>query len=267
MNRLSVERRVSILKCLTEGNSVRATSRMVPASKNTVLKLLSEFGEFASCFQDERLVNLTCKDVQVDEIWSFCGCKEKNKKKSRRNLAGSVWTWVAICRETKLVPSWLVADRNNRAAVEMMVDLSLRLVDGRIQISTDGFKSYLLAVERAFPKEVDFGRLVKIYGQGKSCDKVIGIEKQVVRGDPKISRICTSHVERQNLNMRMCMRRYTRKTNAFSKDLNNHIAMVAIHYLNYNFVRKHRAINEVPAVAAGVCEKPFRLGVIFSDVF
>ena len=258
MNRLSVERRVSILQCLTEGVSVRATSRLTSTSKTTILKLIAEFAEFASWFQDRELVDLPCTDVQVDEIWCFCGCKEKNKEKSSRKLAGSVWTWTAMCRDTKLVPSWLVADRNNRSAVEVMVDLSLRL-SGKAQISTDGFKSYLLAVDRAFPWGTDFGRVVKIYGKSKHYNQVVGMEKEVISGDPKISRICTSHVERQNLTMRMNMRRFTRKTNAFSKKVENHAAMVAIHYINYNFVREHSSIGTAPAVVAGVCDDPYKL--------
>ncbi len=259
MNRLPIERRAAVLRCLNEGNSVRATSRLTSTSKTTILKLVCEFGEFASWFQDGQLVNLPCKDIQIDEIWSFCGCKEKNKPKSGGKLAGSVWTWVAVCRDTKLVPSWLVADRNNRSAVELMIDLSHRL-SGRAQISTDGFKSYLMAVKRAFPHgDVDFGRVVKIYGNAKHFNNVIGMRKEVITGSPNISHICTSHIERQNLNMRMSMRRFTRKTNGFSKKVENHAAMLAVHYLNYNFIRKHQTIKAAPAVEAGVCDESYKL--------
>lgn len=257
MNRLTVERRTMILKCLTEGNSVRATSRLTSASKTTILKLVSEFGEFAKWFQDRELVDLPCSDIQIDEIWSFCGCREKNKEAASNPQIGDVWTWTTICRDTKLTPCWLVADRSTRSAVELMVDLSLRLKNRKVQISTDGYKPYLLAIERAFPWGVDFGRIVKIYGSSKKWNVVIGMEKEIVSGSPKIGNICTSHVERQNLTMRMSMRRFTRLTNAFSKKLENHMAMVAIHFLNYNFVREHSSIKEVPAVAAEVCDSRY----------
>ena len=259
MNRLSVERRAMILRCLTEGNSIRATTRLTEASKTTILKLIAEFGEFATWYQDKMLVDLPCTDIQIDEIWSFCGCKEKNREKAITKQHGDVWTWTSLCRDTKLTPSWLVADRSYSAAQDIVNDLAGRLTN-RVQISTDGNRAYLYAVSGAFNGQVDFGRLIKVYGQDASGNEiVIRCEKEAVVGNPDMERVCTSHVERQNLTMRMCMRRFTRLTNAFSKKIENHAAMTAIHFLNYNFTRKHQTIKTAPAVAAGVIDKPVKL--------
>ena len=259
MNRLSVEKRAMILKCLTEGNSIRATVRLTGASKTTIMKLIVEFGEFAAWFQNDQLVNLPCKDVQIDEIWSFCGCKEKNVEKAKTPQVGDVWTWTAVCRDTKLTPSWLVADRSYRAARELCEDLAFRLAN-RAQISTDGHRAYVHAVQGAFDGEVDYGRLIKVYGQdSQGREIVLRCDKEVVCGSPAKENICTSHVERQNLTMRMNMRRFTRLTNAFSKKLENHTAMIGIHFLNYNFVRKHQTIKTAPAVEAGVTDSPLKI--------
>lgn len=259
MNKLDTGKRTLILRCLTEGNSVRATTRLSAASKTTILKFIVEFGEFSAWYQDKTLVNLPCKDLQLDEIWSFCGCKQKNREKSLNPQFGDVWTWTALCRDTKLTPSWLVADRGHISATIIVDDLASRLAN-RVQISTDGHRAYIHAIKGAFGEDVDYGRLIKVYGtDDKGNEIVIRADKEAEIGNPDFENICTSHVERQNLTMRMNMRRFTRLTNGFSKKVENHAAMVAIHFLNYNLVRKHLTIKTAPAVAAGVIEKPMKL--------
>lgn len=259
MNRTGTQKRAMIIRCLTEGNSIRSTVRMTGASKNTITKLVVEFGEFAAWYQDKMLRNLKCTDLQLDEIWAFVGCKEKNKDKSVAPNGGDIWTWTALCRDTKLVPSWLVADRGHRAACDMVDDLAGRLAN-RVQISTDGHRAYIHAIKGAFGGEIDYGRLIKVYGtDNQGREVVIRSDKEPTIGEPQMDNICTSHVERQNLTMRMQMRRFTRLTNGFSKKVENHAAMVSIHFLNYNFVRKHQTIKTAPAVAAGVIAKPLTL--------
>lgn len=265
MNRLDTAKRTMIIRALTEGNSVRSVVRMTGASKTTILKLIPEFGEFAAWYQDKVLVDLPCTDLQLDEIWSFCGCKEKNKGGAKQPQVGDVWTWTALCRDTKLVPSWLVADRGTRSACQLVQDLAGRL-SNRVQISTDGHRAYIQAVRSAFGHDVDYGRLIKVYGkddQGREI--VIRADKEAEIGYPVEDRICTSHVERQNLTMRMQMRRFTRLTNAFSKKLENHAAMISIHFLNYNLVRKHQTIKTAPAVAAGVIGQPVKMEELIEE--
>ncbi len=248
-----------IISCLTEGNSIRATVRLTGASKNTITKLIVEFGEFAAWYQDKMLRNLKCTDLQLDEIWAFCGCKEKNKGACANPQGGDIWTWTALCRDTKLVPSWLVADRGNRAAAEIVKDLASRLAN-RVQIATDGHRAYIYAIKGAFGEDVDYGRLMKVYGKDdQGREVVLRADKVPTIGKPNMDKICTSHVERQNLTMRMNMRRFTRLSNGFSKKAENHAAMVSIHFLNYNFVRKHQSIKTAPAVAAGVIDQPMTL--------
>lgn len=259
MNKLDTGKRSMILRCLTEGNSVRATTRLTGASKTTILKLVSEFGEFAEKFQGEKLVNLPCKDLQLDEIWSFCGCKQKNKERTIKEQHGDVWTWTALCRDTKLTPSWLVADRGVDSARIIVRDLASRLAN-RVQLSTDGHRAYVYAIKGAFKDDVDYGRLIKIYGQDDAGREVVTkIIRETVVGSVDEDTICTSHVERQNLTMRMNMRRFTRLTNGFSNKVENHAAMVSIHFLNYNMIRKHQTIRTAPAVAAGVLDKPMKM--------
>ncbi len=166
MNRTGTEKRAMIIRCLTEGNSIRSTVRMTGAAKNTVTKLVVEFGEFAAWYQDKTLRNLKCTDLQLDEIWAFCGCKEKNKGTSTHPQGGDIWTWTALCRDTKLVPSWLVADRGHRSACDMVDDLASRLAN-RVQISTDGHRAYIYAIKGAFGEEIDYGRLVKVLRNGR----------------------------------------------------------------------------------------------------
>lgn len=262
MNRLSTEKRAQIIQMLVEGNSLRSTTRMADVSINTVTKLLVEVGQACSDYQNETLVNLPCKRLQVDEIWAFCYAKQKNVDgaKAAPTNAGDIWTWTAICAETKLVPSWLVGNRTLDDAITFIDDLKGRLAK-RIQLSSDGLKSYLEAVEGAFGSDIDYGILHKIYGISEEGQRryspagCIGITKKVAVGNPEREYISTSYVERQNLTMRMGMRRFTRLTNAFSKKAENHGHAVALHFMYYNFVRIHKTLRVTPAMAAGVTNR------------
>lgn len=271
-NILSIEKRVAIVRALTEGVSIRATSRMVGVSKNTVTKLLVELGEACSKFQDKKLRNLNCKRIQADEIWSFVRMKAKTaRRKGLDNNSdhGDIWTWTAIDADTKLVPSWLVGGRDFVTAKTFIDDLASRLAS-RIQLTTDGLKVYVEAVEQVFGMDIDYATLVKLYGDDPqpqkrySPAKITGTEKQVVQGSPDPDHIATSYVERQNLNMRMAMRRFTRLTNGFSKKEANHVAAISLYYMVYNFVRPHITLTKAagghpttPAMAAKVVTKPY----------
>lgn len=263
MNRLSDTKRAAVVRCLVEGNSIRATVRMTGVAKNTITKLLVDLGEACSAYQNETLVNLPCTRVECDEIWAFCYSKQKNVPEEGRGEygVGDVWTWTAICADTKLVPSWLVGGRSTVEATDFILDLSGRLAH-RVQLSTDRYQPYLYAIEETFGSEIDYGQLHKIY-QGPerikeatySPAKCVGIEKRVISGDPDRSLISTSYVERQNLTMRMSMRRFTRLTNAFSKKVENLAAAVSLHFMYYNFARVHASLNgQTPAMAAGVAD-------------
>ncbi len=262
MNKLSTERRAQIIRCLVEGNSIRSTSRITGAAKNTVVKLLVDAGKACSEYQDKTLRNLSCKRLQCDEIWSFCYAKKKNvpEKLQGQFGYGDVWTWTAICAETKLVPSWLVGDRNGYTAYLFIQDLASRL-NHRIQLTTDGFKAYLEAVEGAFGSEVDYAMLVKIYGTDSEGEKryspaeIIEIKRKTIIGNPDPKLISTSYVERQNLTMRMSMRRFTRLTNGFSKKVENHAHAISLHFMYYNFVRIHKTLRVTPAMEAKVTDR------------
>lgn len=244
-----------------EGNSVRAASRMTGAAKGTVLSLAVRLGEACADYQDAVLRNLPCKRLQADEIWSFLYAKQRNveRAKSVPTGAGDVWTWTAICRDTKLVPAWLVGKRDPEHAMAFMTDLARRMA-GRVQITTDGLAMYLDAVPWGFGENVDFAQLVKQYGSPSieeqrrySPARCIGAKRAIVMGAPNPDEISTSHVERQNLTMRMSSRRFTRLTNAFSKKFTNHEAAVALHFLHYNFARPHSSLKgATPAQAVGV---------------
>lgn len=262
MNQLTMAKRVQIISALIEGNSLRATARMCDVAFNTVLKLLPQIGRACLDYQDRVFRNLPCKRIQCDEIWSFCYAKERNVPSDKKGQFGygDVWTWVAIDPETKLVPSFMVGSRSALTAREFMDDLASRLAN-RVQLTTDGHRAYLEAVEEAFGSDVDYAMLVKLYGADSEPDtryspaECIGCRSVEIAGRPKPEHISTSHVERQNLTMRMKMRRFTRLTNAFSKKVENHIWAVALHYMHYNFCRIHQTLRVTPAMAAGVTDK------------
>lgn len=262
MNQLSTDQRARIVAALVEGNSIRATVRMTGASKNTITKLLIELGSACSWYMSQKLTDLPCKRIQIDEIWSFVGAKEKNvtDEKREQGFAGDVWTWVAMDADTKLICSWMVGGRHSIAARAFVKDLWSRLRD-RVQLTTDGHAVYVNAVQNAFGNDVDYAMLVKIYGSPRDGEvryspaECVGCEKKPITGNPDPKHISTSYVERQNLTMRMHIRRFTRLTNAFSKKLENHVAAIAIHYMHYNFCRIHQTLRVTPAMAAGVTDR------------
>jgi IS1 family transposase len=261
MNKLSDVERVQVITCIVEGNSIRATVRMTGVSKNTVVKLLVELGDTCIEYQDRVLRNLKCKRIQCDEIWSFVYAKAKNvpEKKKGQFGYGDVWTWVAIDADTKLVPSFMVGNRDGRTAKMFIDDLAGRLAH-RIQLTTDGLKFYLDAVEGAFGADIDYAMLIKAYSASQeetrySPADCVSCEAKTLQGDPDSEHISTSYIERQNLSMRMGMRRFTRLTNAFGKKLANHLATVAIYFMYYNFVRIHQTLRVTPAMEAGVTNR------------
>ena len=258
MNRLNLDRRTQIVSALVEGNSIRSTERMTGVHRDTIMRLLVEVGTGCASLMDEKMRELPCKRVQVDEIWSYVGKKQRQlKPEDDRTRVGDQWTFVAIDSETKLVPSYLIGKRNSVCANIFMRDLSMRLAN-RVQLSSDAMDAYADAVERAFGAEVDYGQAVKFYeaeptGPGRySPPKVVDIERSVVVGSPLQAHISTSIIERQNLTMRMSMRRFTRLTNGFSKKIENMKAAVSLHFAHYNFVRTHKTLRMTPAMAAGI---------------
>ena len=260
MNKLDTAKRAQIVTALVEGCSIRATVRMTGASKNTIVKLLVELGSACSAHLDEHLVNLSCKRVQVDEIWSFCYAKAKNVTPeivAKNPFAGDVWTWVAIDADTKLIPSWIVGPRDGVMARIFVNDLARRLAN-RIQLTSDGLSVYLAAVEKAFRGKVDYAQLIKIYGETSEGQKRYSPAEcvgQTVAGYPDPEHVSTSYIERQNLTMRMSMRRFTRLTNGFSKKIENHVATVALHCMFYNYCRIHQTLRVSPAMEAGIAKR------------
>ncbi len=261
MNKLTTKKRAQILHMLVEGNSLRATARMADVSRNTVDKLLQDVGAACLAYQDEHLRNLPCKRVQCDEIWSFVYAKQKNVPQEMQDHfgVGDVWTWVAMCADTKIVPCWHVDNRGAAAAKSFIDDLAGRLAN-RVQLTTDGHRVYADAVEGAFHADVDYAMLVKLYGGDKGQEKCYspasyqGAKKQVMGGDPDQKHISTSYIERQNLTMRMSMRRFTRLTNGFSKKLDNYMHAISLHYMYYNFGRIHKSLKVSPAMEAGITD-------------
>lgn len=271
MNKLDDAKRAQIVTGIIEGCSVRYIGRMTGASKNTIQKLLLELGAACSEYLYRSLVNLPCQRVQCDEIWSFIGAKQANvtgKMLDKNPHAGDCWTWVGMDADTKLVISWQVGKRDWWTAKQFIDDLASRMAN-RIQLTTDGNRLYLFAINAAFGDEIDYAVLMKLYGskyhgedaaRRYSPAECLGTEKHTKIGDPEPRHISTSYVERQNLTMRMGMRRYTRLTNAFSKKIENHIATLAIFYMHYNFVRIHQTLRVTPAMAAGVTDRLWSIG-------
>jgi IS1 family transposase len=240
--------------------AIRAVARLTGVSKTTILKLIEDAGRAAAWYQDRVLRNLNCTDVQTDEIWGFVASKAANTPRHKQAVAGDMWVWIATCRTTKLVPCWYVGNRDGHAARAFMLNLASR-VGGKIQISSDAFTAYPQAVDLAFP-DANYGQVVKVFGavpeamKGRySPPKCTGARKVAMRGNPDPKLICTSHSERNNLNVRMHNRRMTRLTNAFSKKVENHAYAMALHFLYYNFVRVHQTLRVTPAMAAGVTKR------------
>jgi IS1 family transposase len=267
MNKLDIKKRAQIINCLVEGSSLRSTSRMTGCSINTVTKLLVDVGKACVEYQDKAFQNLTCKRIQCDEIWNFCYCKEKNVPEEHKGEFGygDVYTWTAMCADSKIIPSFLVGRRDSECAKVFINDLASRLKN-RIQLTTDGYKIYLEAVENAFGGEIDYAMLVKVYEATPTNDQrkyspveCIGAEKKRISGNPDKKYVSTSFVERQNLTMRMSMRRFTRLTNGFSKKVENLFYSIAIHYMYYNFCRIHKSLRVTPAMEAGIADHVWSL--------
>ena len=267
MNRLPIEKRAQIVGLLVEGMSMRAITRLTGVSINTVTKLLADVGMACNFYQAQTLVNLPCKMVQADEIWAFCGKKQKNVRGREFDILGfgDVWTWTAICADTKLIVSYMVGRRDVTYAAPFMIDVASRLAN-RVQLTTDGHHAYMRAVDEAFAGEVDYGVLKKVYGAPPQGDQrryspaeFVTAEKRVIVGNPDEAKISTSYVERQNLTMRMGMRRFTRLTNGFSKKVENLEHAVSLHFMHYNFARIHKTLRVTPAMAAGVSDHVWSL--------
>lgn len=265
MNRVPLARRTHIINCLVEGNSIRSTERMTGTHRDTICRLLVEVGAGCAALMDQQMRELPCRRIQVDEIWAYVGKKQAHLKPGDdRSRLGDMWTFVALDPETKLIPTWRVGKRTGVNAVAFMTDLSERL-GNRVQLSSDALSTYVDAVERAFGADVDYGQEVKFYDAepiraGRySPPKVVKAERVVIAGDPDQAHISTSLVERQNLTMRMSMRRFTRLTNAFSKKAENLAAAVSLHFAHYNFVRVHRTLRVTPAMEARVSDRLWSL--------
>jgi IS1 family transposase len=263
MNKLPLEKCTQILSMLCEGSSMRSISQVCDVSINTVSKLLVDTGKACAAFHDEKVRGVKSRRVQVDEIWSFTYAKQKNVPTAKRqDLAyGDTWTWTTLDADSKLLITWLVGGRDSDYAMGFMDDLRSRLAN-RVQLTSDGHKAYLEAVEGAFGGDIDYTMLVKLYGaspessQGRySPAECIGARKTRIEGNPDPKHVSTSYAERQNLTMRMQMRRFTRLTNAFSKKFENHMHMVALYAVWYNFVKMHKAVRMTPAMAAGISDK------------
>ena len=264
MRQLPKAKRAFVLECLIEGNSMRSTSRLAKVSINTVTKLLVDAGEACAAYHDEVVRGVKSKRVECDEIWSFWYAKQKNvsKAKSAPKGAGDVWTWTALDADSKMILAYEIGDRSAETAYDFMLNLERR-IDGRVQLTTDGHTAYIKPIKKVFGNGIDYAMLEKQYGKpegGKGHERkyspavCTGTKKKPMIGLPDEDKISTSYVERQNLNMRMGMRRFTRLTNAFSKKLQNHLHMLSLYFVYYNFVRIHKTLKVTPAMAAGVSD-------------
>jgi IS1 family transposase len=261
MNQLNEAKRIQVIAALVEGNSIRATVRMTGVAKNTIVKLLAEIGTACERYQNSALRNLPCKKIQCDEIWQFCYAKQKNVPNDKQGQFGygDVWTWVALCADTKLICTYKIGTRGASTAYAFMHDLAERLAN-RIQLTTDGHRVYADAVESAFGSNIDYAMLVKVYGADRESEahyspaECMSCRTIPMSGNPKAEHISTSFVERQNLTMRMQMRRFTRLTNAFSKKIANHGHAIALHFMHYNFCRVHQTLRVTPAMEAEIAD-------------
>jgi IS1 family transposase len=263
MNRLSAENRAQVINCLIEGCSIRSTVRMTGIAKKTVMRLLVEVGEVCAAYQDHAFRNLRCKRLQLDEMWAWIYCKEKNRTEEiarKQPDAGDVWLWVAVDADSKLVPSWRLGQRDLATAKDFVSDLASR-IKGRVQVTTDALKTYVNVIEDAFGSEVDYAQLHKVYRAPLENEtryspaKCIGCDMKAVSGNPDFKHVSTSFVERQNWTVRTTMRRYTRLSNGFSRKLENHAAAKALNYFAYNFIKIHRTLRMSPAMAASVTDR------------
>ena len=258
MNKLNTIERAKVVSVLVEGTSLRATARITGVARMTIEKLLRDLGAACERFHNERVTGLKATRVQCDEIWAFIGAKEKNATAEQKAAGwGDVWTWTGMDADSKLMISWLVGERSQHAANAFMSDVAARLTN-RVQLSTDGNAVYLVAVDHAFGVDVDYGMMQKIYtgeeGGRYSPAKFVGATKRTVTGEPNPRHISTSYIERQNLTMRMHMRRFTRLTNGFSKKLEMHVLNVALHFTYYNFCKIHQTLRVTPAMEAGISD-------------
>lgn len=265
MNKLNSKTREHVVSCLIEGCSIRATVRVTGVAKKTVMRLLLEVGTLCAEYQDKAFQNLPCRRLQLDEMWSWIYCKEKNRTEEiarKHPAAGDIWLWTAVCADTKLVPAWRLGSRDGRTAKRFVSDLAGRLRH-RVQLTTDSHRPYLQAVEDAFGADIDYAMLHKVYGMPQEYEtryspaQCIGCESKRVSGNPDPEHISTSFVERQNWTVRTNMRRYTRLSNGFSRKLENHAAAVALNYFAYNFIKIHSTLRMSPAMAAKVTDRLF----------
>jgi len=274
MNQLTTDRRARVIAALVEGNSIRATVRMTGVAKNTVMKLLADVGPACADHHDKTVRNIRTARVQSDEIWSFCYAKENHVPPEKRGEFGfgDVWTYAGIDADTKLVISWYVGQKDAESAYGFMLDLASRL-DSRVQLTTDSFQAYAKAVKAAFGESVDYAMLNKLYGKVQQYELplperryspagVVSLRKYAVSGNPDPAHVSTSYIERQNLTMRMSMRRFTRLSNGFSKKVKNLICAVALHFCYYNFCRVHQTLKTTPAMAAGLADHVWTIGEI-----
>lgn len=265
MNKLGMDKQTAVLSALVEGNSIRSTERMTGVHRDTIMRLLVRVGAACEELMDQKMRNLWCKHLQLDEIWCYVGKKQRHVRESDDiSTVGDFWTWVAIDSDTKLIPSYKVGKRDLATAQAFIDDISCRLIN-RVQISSDGLRLYVESIEEAFGADVDYAQIVKSYeaepiGPGRySPPKVVSVEKTYITGNPDLDKASTSFVERQNLTMRMSMRRFSRLTNAFSKKLENLKAAAALHFAHYNFVRVHRTLKVTPCMEAGITNRIWNL--------